>query len=108
MWDSIDSYSDKSHQFSPCAYIATVKGPSHHGTSHLPAPTSVDLGDRPEDLHLLIGEGDSSTVVARAHSDPQVHSLHDQSSQVDVIVDPYVQQLVEVSLSVVEIDGSVE
>ena len=85
-----------------------MKGPSHLGTSCLPAPASVDLGDRPEDLHLLIDEGVTSTVVARAHSDPQVHSLHDQSSQVDVIVDPYVQQLVEVSLSVAEIDGSVE
>ena len=83
-------------------------GPSHHGTSRLPAPTLVDLGDRPEDLHLLIDECDPSTVVVRAHSDPQVHSLHDQSSQVDVIVDPYVQQLVEVSLSVAETYGLVE
>ena len=76
-WNSINSCSDKSHQFSPHAYIATVIGPSPHGTSRLPAPASVDLGDRPEDLHLLIDEGDTSTVVARAHSDPQVHSLHD-------------------------------
>ena len=68
-----------------------MKGPLHHGTSHLPTPALVDLGDRPEDLHLLIDEGDTSTVVARAHSDPQVHSLHDQSSQVGVIVDPYEQ-----------------
>ena len=85
-----------------------MKGPLHHGTSRLPTTASIDLGEKLEDLHLLIDEGDSSTVVARAHSDPQVHSLHDQSSQVDVIVDPYVQQLVEVSLSVVETDGSVE
>ena len=64
-------------------------GPSHHGTSHLLALALVDLGDRPEDLHLLIDEGDTSTIVVRAHSYPQVYSLHDQSSQVDVIVDPY-------------------
>ena len=108
MWDSIDSCSDRSHQYSPCAYIATLKGPSQHGTYHLPAPTLVDLGDKPEHLHLLIDECDLSIVVARAHSDPQVHSLHDQSSQVGVIVDSYVQKLVEVSLSVVKIDGSVE
>ena len=80
MWDSIDSCSDRSHQFSPRAYIATVIGPSHHGTSHLSAPASLDLGDKPEDLHLLIDEGVTSIVVARAHFDPQVHSLPDQSS----------------------------
>ena len=79
-WGSIDSCSERSHQFSPRAYIATVKGPSHHGTSHLLAPTLVDLRDKLEDLHLLIDEGASSTFVARAHFDPQVHSLHDQSS----------------------------
>ena len=55
-------------------------GPSHHGTSRLPAPASIDLGDRPKDLHLLIDEGDSSRVVARAHSNPHVHSLHNQTS----------------------------
>lgn len=91
MWGSINSCSERSHQSSPHAYITTVKGPLHHGTSHLPAPTSVDLGDRLKDLHLLIDEGDSSTVVARAHSDPHVHFLHDKSSQVGVIVDPYEQ-----------------
>ena len=85
-----------------------MKVPSHNGTSRLPAPASLDLGDRFEDLHLLIDEGDSSTVVVRAHSDPQVHSLHDQSSQVGMIVDPYVHRLVEVSFSVEETDGSVE
>ena len=66
------------------------------------------MGDRPEDLHLLIDEGDFSIVIVRAHSDPQVHSLHDQSSQVGVIVDPYEQKLVEVSLLVEETDGSME
>ena len=84
-----------------------MKGPKHHGTFSLPAPASFDLGDRIEDTHLLI-DGDSSTVVARAHSDPHVHSLHDQSEQVGVIVDPYEQQLVEVSLSLEETNGSVE
>ena len=67
-----------------------MKGPSHHGTSCLLAPTSVDLGDRLDDLHLLIDEGDSSTVVVRAHSNPHVHSLYDQSSHVGVIMDTYV------------------
>ena len=62
----------------------------------------VDLGDFSDDLHLLFDEDDPSTVVARAHSDPHVHSLHDQSSQVDMIVDPYEQKLSEVSLSVEE------
>ena len=45
-------------------------------------------------------EDNSSTVVARAHSNPHVHSLHDQSLQAGVIVDSYVQHLLEVSLSV--------
>ena len=85
-----------------------MKGPSHHGTSCLPAPASLYLGDRPQDLHLLIDEGVTSIVVVRAHSDPQVHYLHDQSSQVGMIVDPYEQQLVEVSLSVEQTDGSME
>ena len=49
------------------------------------------LGDIIDDIHLLFDEEDPSLVVARAHFDPHVHSLHDQSSQVDVIVDPYVQ-----------------
>ena len=105
-WGSVDSCSERSHQYSPHAYIGIVKGSSHHGTCHLPAPASVDLVDRLEDLHLLIDEGDTSTVVARAHSDPHVHSLHDQSSQVGMIVDPYEQKLVDVSLSVEEIGGS--
>ena len=56
----------------------------------------------------FLHEGDSSTVVARAHSDPHIHSLHDQSSQVGVIVDPYEQKLMEVSLSVEQTYGSVE
>ena len=43
----------------------------------------ANLGDNLNDLHLLIDEGDPSIVVARAHFDPHVHSLHDQSLQVD-------------------------
>ena len=50
----------------------------------------VDLGDFLNDVKLLFVEDDPSTIVARAHSNPHVHSLHDQSSHVDVIVDPYV------------------
>ena len=51
------------------------------------------LGYILDDLHLLFDEDDPSIVIVRSHFDPHLHSLHDQSSQVDVIVDPYVQQL---------------
>ena len=50
----------------------------------------VYLEDFFDDLPLLFAEDDPSIVVARAHFDPQVHSLHDQSFQVGVIVDSYV------------------
>ena len=84
-----------------------MKGPTQHGTSCLLAPASFDLGDRLEDIHFRI-DGDSSIVVARAHSGPHVHSLHDQSKQVGVIVYPYEQQFMEGSLSLEETNGSVE
>ena len=45
-----------------------------------------DLGDFIDDIQLLFDEDDPSSVVVRAHSNPLVHSLHDQSLQVDVIV----------------------
>ena len=51
----------------------------------------ANLGDFFDDLHVLFDEDYPSTVVVRAHSDPHVHSLHDQSLQVGVIVDPYEQ-----------------
>lgn len=51
----------------------------------------IDLGDIIDHIHLLFDEEDPSPIVPRAYSDPYVHSLHDQSSQVDVIIDPYVQ-----------------
>ena len=60
----------------------------------------ADLGDFFDDIPLLFDEDDPSTVVARAQSNPHVHSLHGQSLQVGVIVDTYVQQLLEVSLSI--------
>ena len=41
---------------------------------------TLDLGVSLDDLHLLFDEDDHSIVVARAYSDPHVHSLHDQSS----------------------------
>ena len=50
----------------------------------------VDLEDFFDDLPLLFAEDDPSTVVARAYSDPHVHSLHDQSSHVGMIMDTYV------------------
>ena len=58
-----------------------------------------NLGDIIDDIHLLFDEEDPFLVVAREYFDPPVHSLHDQSYRVDMIVDPYVQQLQEVSLS---------
>ena len=58
------------------------------------------------DLPLLFAEDDPSTIVLRAHFDPHVHSLHDQSLQANVIVDTYVQKLQEVSLSFEETVGS--
>ena len=54
---------------------------------------TIDLEDFLDDLPLIFAKDDPYIVVVRAHSDTHVHSLHDQSSQVDVIVDSYVQQL---------------
>ena len=51
----------------------------------------ANLGDIIDDIHLLFDEEDPSSIVIKAPSNPLVHSLHDQSSQVDMIVDPYVQ-----------------
>ena len=53
----------------------------------------ADLGDNIDDLHILFDEASSSSVIMRSHSDSPIHFLHDRSSQVDVIVDTYVQQL---------------
>ena len=64
------------------------------------------MEDNIDDLYLLFAEGDPSPVVTRDHSDPPVHSLHDQSSHIDMIMDPYIQQLQKASLSFEEIDGS--
>ena len=108
-WGSIDNCSKKSQHYSnPHAYIAIVKGPSQQGTFCLPPPTSVDdfladiaglfveshiadLGENIDDFYLLFDEDDPSTIFVRAHYNPHVHSSHDQSSQVGVIVDTYVQ-----------------
>lgn len=62
----------------------------------------ADLGEIIDDIHLLFDEDDPSSIVARAHSDPLVHSLHDHSFEVDMIVDTYVEQLEEVSLCLEE------
>ena len=40
---------------------------------------TMDMGDFHDDLSLLFAEEASSIVVARAHSNPQLHALHDQS-----------------------------
>ncbi len=40
---------------------------------------TTNLGDSLNDLHLLLDDDHPSIVVARAHSNPHVHSLHDQS-----------------------------
>ena len=83
--------------------ISIVIGPAQQGTPCLPTLASVDdfltdisglfveshiadLGDIIDYIHLLFDEEDPSLVVARAHSNPHVHSLHDQSLQVDVVV----------------------
>ena len=88
--------------------FSIVIGLAQQGTPSLPAPTLmddfltyilglwveshiVDLGDIINDLYLLFVEEDPSQVVVRAPSNHLVHSLHDQSSHIDVIVDPYVQ-----------------
>ena len=51
----------------------------------------TDLGDIIYDIHLLFDEEDPSSFVTRAHFDPSIHSQRGQPSQVDMIVDPYVQ-----------------
>ena len=66
----------------------------------------ADLGDIIDDIHLLLNEEDTSSVVTREYSDPLVRSLHDLYYQVDMIADPYVQKLQEVSLSFEETIGS--
>ena len=51
----------------------------------------VDLGDTIDGIHLLFGEDDPSSVVVREHSDPHLHSLLDQSFEVDMMVDSLIQ-----------------
>ena len=55
---------------------------------------------------LLFVEDDPSIVVVRAHFDPHVHSLHDQSLQVGMIKDPYIQHLSKAYLSFEETNDS--
>ena len=62
------------------------------------------MGDFYDDFSLLFAK-DSSTVVARADFDPEVHALHDQSFQIGMIVDSSLQHLQEVSSSVEKIIG---
>ena len=52
-----------------------------------------DVGDIIDGIHLLFDEEDPSLVVMRAHSNPLVHSLHDQFSQIDVIMDPQTHEI---------------
>ena len=66
----------------------------------------TDLGDSIDDFPLLLDVAALSSVVMRFHSDPPIHSLHDQFSQVEVFVDIYDQQLQRVSSSVEETDSS--
>ena len=53
----------------------------------------VNLGDIIDDIHLLFNKEYPSSTITRAHSNPPIHFLYDQSYQVDMIVDPYVQKL---------------
>ena len=78
-----------------------MAGATQQGTSSLPGPTLIDLGDNIDDIHLFDVEN-LSLVFTRASSDPLYHSLHDQSLQVEVSVDTYDQQLQKGSSSVVE------
>ena len=85
-----------------------MKGPTQQGTCCLLALASddafledivgffvesytIDLGDNLDDFHIFFDEIDPSIVIVRAYSNPHVHSLHDQSSQVGMIMDTYVQ-----------------
>lgn len=52
-------------------------------------------------IHFLFDEDDPSSVVGD-HFNALLHSLHDHSLEIDVIVDTYVQHLGEVSLSLEE------
>ena len=63
----------------------------------------IDLGDSIDDFPLLLDVVALSSVVTRAPSDPPIHSLHDRSSHVEVILDTYEQQLQRVSLLLEEI-----
>ena len=88
--------------------ISIVIGPTQQGTPSLPAPILVDdfltdifvlfveshladLGDTIDDIYLLFDEEDPSLIITKAHFDPLIYSLHDHYSQVDMIVDSYVQ-----------------
>ena len=53
----------------------------------------TNLEDTIDDIHLLFGEENPSSVVVREDSDPHVHSLLDHSFEVDMMVDPLIQQL---------------
>ena len=80
---SFDNCSEHSlYQSSPPTYIAIVTCLVDQGTSCLSDP-ATDLEDRSDALPLLDAEASSSVV----------HSLHDQSSQVEVSVDTPDQQL---------------
>ena len=77
-----------------------MTGSTDYGTSRLSDLVS-DLGDSIDALPLLDAVAPSS-VVTRASSDSLGHSLHDQSSQVEVSVDTNDHQLQQSSSSVVE------
>ena len=64
-----------------------------HGVDFLPATFvlfleshTVDMEVFHDDFSLLFAE-ESSPIVARAHSNPQLHALNDQSFQISMIVD---------------------
>ena len=111
MWDPIGRCRKISwHKHIPHAYISIVIDPCNLvqlGTPCLLALTLVDdyiidilgffvesyiedLGDIIDDIHLLFDEDYPSLVVTREHSDPLIHSLHNQSFKVDMIMDTYV------------------
>lgn len=61
------------------------------------------FGDTIDDIRLLFGEDDPSLVVVREHAKSHLHSLLDQSFKVDMMVDPLIQKLEDVTLFLKEI-----
>ena len=51
----------------------------------------IDFGDTIDGIHLLFGEDDPSSIFVREYSNPHLHSLLDNSFEVDMMVDTLIQ-----------------